>query len=275
MRLPWILALMTLSASCGSHKEEPVSEQKWMTGAGPARGHEDITRLAVDRANDALQGQIGYRPYPSIAKGVAGIDTGNAMVRGNFETDFPSRRMKEFHKMPDNVDWHNDGRIQHIHSLRDFAGGQPLGLRDSCVAIRTNILDAARQAIASYQAGHTEDGQYWLGHAAHVIQDSFSPAHSERHGAGRQLIGNICVYGIDVPGLCKHDSVDVRDRIWRSKFSCQMDPNNRGYSCLKDEAQDAVNATAAFLVNAGGAIFAGKALDESLQGYFACESLSP
>lgn len=272
MRLPCIMAFLTLIAACGP-RDEAGSETKWMTGAGPARGHEDITRLAVDKANDALQGLIGQRPYPKIAKGVAGMDTGNMMVRGNYESDFDSPKMRAFHGMAGDVDWHNDGRIQHIHSLRDFEGKNVLSLRRACESIRSTILQAARRGIASYQAGDVEDGRYWLGHATHTIQDSFSPVHTKRSGPGRKEIKEICVYGIEASGICKHADIDLHDRVWKSSFECEWNPNKRDMSCLKSEAQDAVYATEAFLVNAGEAIFAGKALDETLQGYFNCESL--
>ena len=274
MRFLWILIFLTAAAGCGPVREEPSSETKWLTGAGPSRGHEDLTRLGVDRANDALESRLGYRPYPSVAKGVAGVDTGNFMVKGNYESDFPSNKMYEFHDVSSSVDWHNDGRLQHIHSLRDYPDGTPLGLRLACESTRRNIIRAAQQALESFQAGQTEDGRYWLGHATHVIQDSFSHAHASRAGDGRHTIVDLCVYGTDAPGICKHEAVDMRDRIWKTSLACQTDPNNRGLSCMKSEAQDAVSATAAFLVNAGEAIFTGGVLDTSLQEYFDCESLA-
>ncbi len=272
MRLPCIMAFLTLIVACGPREVEPESETMWMTGAGPTRGHEDITRLAVDKANDALQGLIGQRPYPKIAKGVAGVDTGNMMVRGNYESDFDTPKMRAFHGMGA-VDWHNDGRIQHIHSLRDFDDKNALSLRRSCETIRSSILQAARQAILSYQGGDVEDGRYWLGHATHTIQDSFSPVHTLRSGDRRKVIENICVYGMKSSTICEHATIDLHDRVWKSSFECDWNPNKRDMNCLKSEAKDAVYATEAFLINAGEAIFAGKALDETLQGYFNCESL--
>jgi hypothetical protein len=278
MRLPWFVALASLSVACGTPEDQRVSQQKWMTGAGPARGHEDLTRLAVERANNALEAQLGFRPYPAIAQGVAGIDSGNSMIKGNFESDFPSNRMQEFHDMPtdDSIDWHNDGRIQHIHSLRNIIGGQALSKQDSCKAIRANIINASRRAVDSYSAGAIEDGRYWLGHATHVIQDSFSNAHTTRSkDDGGRTISDICVYGASFDGICQHSSFDSHDYVWRDKWSCRFNPNERDIDCLKNEAQNAVHATAAYLVNAGETIFTGKPLDESLQGYFACEGLSP
>lgn len=274
MRLPWIMAFLTLAAACGPQPDESVSDTKWLTGAGPARGHEDITRLAVDEANDALQGLIGQRPYPKIAKGVAGADTGNMMVLGNYESDFDTPRMRDFHQVG-KVDWHNDGRIQHIHSLRDFSGTEPLALRPACEAIRSNIIQAARLGIERYQAGDVETGRYWLGHATHVIQDSFSVAHAQRDENDPKHIKDICVYGFKVDNVCQHASVDLDDRVWLATGRCAWDPTKRDRKCLKKQAQDAVTATAAFLINAGEAIFAGKPLDETLQGYFSCETAGP
>ncbi len=276
MRLDTILLfLLFFLSSCGLRQVEAESEPKWLTGAGPARGHEDLTRIAVDRANNTLQNLLGYKPYPSIAKGVAGLDTGHPMVKGNYETDFPTTKMYQFHGMPSSVDWHNDGRLQHLHSLRDYPDRTPLGLRASCLAVRSSIVRAAHKAMGAFGEGDRDSGLYWLGHATHIIQDSFSPAHTPRTGEGRRVITDLCVYGLEWPGICKHETVDLRDHVWRSTFACQFDPNNRNHACLKSEAQDAVHATTAFLINAGEAIFAGNPFDDLLQGFFACETLTP
>jgi hypothetical protein len=256
-----------------------------MTGAGPARGHEDVTRHGVEAANNALQGILGYRPYPAIAKGVAGMDTGNQMVKGNYESDFPSQRMCDFHNVvPDNCEtkyWHNRGHLQHIHSLRNYTAESVLTLRQACEASRELIRKATLTARDAFRAGQAELGHYWLGHATHTIQDSFSHAHARRNRHLHFDFSDICVYGTDTPGICKHKDLDSHDRIWLTSIKC-LDPNNRGTSCMIQEAKDAKDATASYLIQVGRSIFGQEDLDQSLQnffgnhaaginGYFACE----
>jgi len=278
-----LLTVLGLLA-CGELQEE-TSQPDFMTGAGPARGHEDITRHGVQAANDALQGILGYRPYPAITSGVSGFDSGNRIVKGNYETDFPSQRMCDFHNVtPENCVskyWHNSGHLQHIHSLRDYTANAPLTLRQTCKATRELIRKATFTARDAFRSGNEEDGRYWLGHATHTIQDSFSYSHAHRDRNNQFNFSDICVYGIDFPGICKHQDIDGHDRIWLTSFKC-LDPNNRGSSCMIQEAKDAIGATANYLNNVGQSIFGQAELDQSLQnffgnpaagvsGYFACE----
>jgi hypothetical protein len=143
------------------------------------------------------------------------------------------------------------------------------------------IRKATLTARDAFRAGQAELGHYWLGHATHTIQDSFSHAHARRNRHLHFDFSDICVYGTDTPGICKHKDLDSHDRIWLTSIKC-LDPNNRGTSCMIQEAKDAKDATASYLIQVGRSIFGQEDLDQSLQnffgnhaaginGYFACE----
>jgi hypothetical protein len=274
------IAILTAIA-CGSDVEHEHAETKFVTGAGPFRGHEDITRMAVDLANAELEMEIGQRPFPNVLYGLNAVDTDNPLVLGNYQSDFPSGKMRDFYNAQ-SADWHNDGALQHIHSLRGAENGIYRNNYYSCEAQRRTIRTASFKALEAFQAGDRNEGLYWVGHATHVIQDSFSAAHVNRKG--RQIV-EFCSYGREFPGTCYHLSVDARDYVWHQGLnSCTMDPNRRDEDCLRDEAQWAVEATQGYLRIMGRLMSSPTTLDPHLneyfsnasipgQGYFRCEDI--
>ncbi len=284
VRIGALFGILLIISACRELQTQEDSHLSWFTGAGPTRGHEDLTRMGVDRANAVLAGEIGLRPFPGIAKGVAGVDSENPLVKGNYESDFPSQRMFDFYQLPSDVDWHHHDSIQHVHSLRDRVDGNYVGSREACERVRAAISAASHEAAEKFALGLNDEGLYWLGHATHILQDSFSPAHTERNGEGLRSISSFCTYGQEVAGICYHHTTDLRDRVWRDTLACSLDANNRGYSCLVPEAQRAVEASGGYLRAVGEAIFRGGDLDEGLErfytdrsaadlGYFSCEEL--
>ncbi|MFW7378462.1 MAG: hypothetical protein ACOH5I_06635 [Oligoflexus sp.] len=263
-----------LLLQCRPPVDETTSKPHWHVGAGPTRGHEDLTRMAVSAANDHLQSILGYAPYPKVSLSTDGIRTDNQLVKGNYETDFPSTKMRDFYSIPQDADWHHNENIQHIHSMRNKQNGHFLSNRESCELVRQAIKDSTEHAFFLFDQGRREEGLYWLGHVTHIIQDSFSPAHTERLGPGRTDIQNFCTYGSKLPNVCFHKAVDLRDRVWKKTWKCSFDPNNRGSSCLRPEAKDAVAATASYLKLVGEAIFDKRNLDQALAVFFDDQSMS-
>lgn len=250
-----IFTLSVLLACCSAQPQASVT--KWETGGLTHRGHEDITRYGVQHANEqlaAITGAADFFPVP--AKGVAGADTGNNIVRGNFETDFPQKKFLDFYEAENRVPgigwiaWHESPRLQHLHALRNRPDAVTVDAFAGCQQSTKAIGTAMKKALEQLRLDQASaDGQHWLGHATHIIQDSFSPAHVVRDG--KQLLDH-CTYGARSEGVCYHEESDERDRIWKQDGgSCEFDPNQRNWACLIPEAKAAAMATAGFLALAG------------------------
>ncbi|MBF0297743.1 MAG: hypothetical protein HQK51_03435 [Oligoflexia bacterium] len=263
--------------SCDAHSLETVlldNSNKWHTGALMTRGHEDLLHYAVKEANRILNNNF----YPSVKLGVPAVDTSNQLVRGSYETDFPGNKIKSHYG---NVhDWHNEDHLQSLHFLRKYSIGS--NLYQSCLDGTNLILEITNLAWENYKNGDMNSFNFWLGHACHIIQDSFSPAHARREGPDNKYIVDICSYGKKVPGACFHEKVEVDDdRVWRNSLNCSMNPFNRPFNCLKPLAQSSVNATTSYLVAVARALMADK--DPAIMvkmffsfmggGYFSCERL--
>jgi hypothetical protein len=278
----WPALGIMAALGCGSEAEHQHAETKFVTGAGPFRGHEDITRMAVELANHELEAELGSRPFPTVLYGLNAVDTDNPLVLGNYQSDFPSSKMRAFYNAL-NADWHNDGGLQQIHSLRGSENGFYRNNHYSCETQRRTIRTASHKALEAFQNGDRNEGLYWIGHATHVIQDSFSAAHVNRD---QRRIIEFCSYGKEFPGTCYHLSVDARDYVWHQGLgSCTLDPNSRDADCLRDEAKWAVEATQGYLRTMGRLIGRSTTeLDTPLndyysnanvtgQGYFRCEDI--
>lgn len=264
-------AIILTALGCGSRAEHEHAETKFVTGAGPFRGHEDITRMAVDGANAELESEIGQRPFPNVLYGLNAVDTDNPLVLGNYQSDFPSGKMLDFYNARD-ADWHNDGGLQQIHSLRGSENGVYRNNYYSCEAQRRTIRTASFKALEAFQTGDRDEGLYWIGHATHVIQDSFSEAHVQRDG---RRITEFCSYGKEFPGICYHLSVDARDYVWHQGLEpCTINPNRRDEDCLHKEAKWAVEATKGYLRMMGRLISSPAELDPPLNDYFSNASFS-
>ncbi len=237
-------------AGCGGHRDED-SHLLWHTGAGTLRGHEDITRFAVDIANQRLGGRddIGYEPVPS---GVHGPISFHPLIKGNFESDFPTAEMRQAYGATPETDWHNDGALQHVHALRNRPAGGIATNLETCQSVGGAIGQALNRAATYLPNGDRYHYHYWIGHALHILQDSYSPAHVLRAGVEGQIVDGFCTYGVRTKGICYHHEVDPRDRVWRAdSLRCTFDSDQRDWDCLVPAAQYAAVASADLLTELG------------------------
>jgi hypothetical protein len=249
------LCMVTGGVACAPDESSDAIPDEAATGAseeaftvalesqGLLRGHEDITRIAIDQANAIL----GYAYYPTATPDDETPHWTSAVIRGNWETDVPSQRMRNFYPEVGS-DWHGDPVSQNIHSLRNYPGAKVESARNACLGARKLIDRAATEGLKQFKASRPWYGFYYTGHGSHVLQDSFSAAHTARSGAGLRTLDDVCTYGKSFPGVCLHHTLDTRDKIWRLGGGCTINTNLRGMDCMKPEAQAAVTATRDYLV---------------------------
>jgi hypothetical protein len=289
---PAALAVLVLAAqACDSAEpSETLGGRRlpFTTGWGPARGHEDVLRFGTDFANDLLTGEVGtYGFYPRIYSGEDCVTSTNPLVLGNGATDFPDDVIAAFYRAdPDH--WHDSPTLQDLHFLRNWVGADGVETpREACVGAQQRVIEATRKAGEAWRSGWTTDAYYWIGHATHILQDSFATPHTLRMGAYLRTLVDVCTYDRELPGVCYHSTVATGDRVWETTFSCEFSPDDRSWDCLTPEAQDAALATTGYLLVVGrwlnaGAVgdvgprletwFTGPAVD-IYTGYFSCEWL--
>jgi hypothetical protein len=273
----YLLSLVYLQVSCGRTNPK-VSEPSFTVGLSlydHTRGHEDLTRFAVDLANEKITSSQNLSDYfTRIPVGENGGNSSLPMIKGSFDTDWAVTLVDHTRSGLDLIDFYGVGWIksgtdwqempwlQSLHFLRDQ---DPLGTyfsrEESLDRGRERITKAFEQAIRV--SWSRDKAFYWLGHILHTVQDSFSTAHVERTPDFR-IIKNICVFGKNKnpEGACIHDNVLTfegehqltgelfhRDRVWKSQpSSCQYDPRDRRWDCLKPEAKKAAEVSAGVLV---------------------------
>jgi hypothetical protein len=301
IHVSWITALalaVAATGGCESYSgldEDTVSEtrQAWSQGAAVLRGHEDITRFAIEKANAAIQSETGTGGYyPTIPSGADCTSVSNWLMKGGCATDYPDSTMTTRYGVSE-ADWDLWPLLQDLHFLRNYVGTDGVeSAREACLGALAHIVEASGWGVTALLAGDQIAGLYWIGHATHVIQDSFALPHTDRSGTLYRQLDAVCSYGRQVSGVCYHQPTDLGDRVWSNDFLCQIDPTNRSWGCLKPEAQSAALATAGYLrvigryVLAGGGdggagdlaallqtYFSGGATDDYVD-YFHCETLA-
>lgn len=284
LRVVLVLACLGVAWGCqGSPPEAPAQaiQQPFTDGPGPLRGHEDITRFGVSGANQLL----GTQFWSPIANGQACDGSEPFLLTGNCATDWPDDLMLARYG-GSLLAWQDDPNLQELHFLRNHVGGGVEGAQSACWNSRALIADVANLALSEWQTGDRATFDYWIGHALHIIQDSFSAAHTVRSGSLLRVLGDVCSYDLQVPGVCHHAVADTRDRIWRTTWSCELNPWNRSWGCLTPQAQSAAYATAGFLRVVAQHLLWGSAADlgaevqawldtasDGYSGYFQCWTL--
>jgi MYXO-CTERM domain-containing protein len=278
-RVRWVSLIALVAGATGGC--ESVSDldgtdvgrtrEAWSQGAAALRGHEDITRFAIEKANAALQSETGTANFfPALASGADGSNTSNWLMKGGYATDFPDSVMSTKYGVSVG-DWDLWPDLQDLHFLRNWVGTDGVeSAREACLSALAHVVEASGWAVYAWQLADQNAGLYWMGHATHVIQDSFALPHTDRSGTLYRKLDAVCSYGRQVSGVCFHQSPDVGDRVWNSNFLCQIDPSNRSWDCLLGEAQAAALATAGYLRVMGRYLIGGATgdLPALLQAYF-------
>jgi hypothetical protein len=265
--------LALLAVNCGGEVDDPenvgIDQEEFTEGVGPLRGHEDVLRFSIDFANSLLKSEFGINQYWAPVPYGEACDSSHSMLHGTCVTDSPDSTMTSYYGVSSGS-WQTDGTIMDLHFLRDYNGTGVYGSKVSCQKSRARIINATSIAMQYWQAGNRAAAEYWIGHAAHIIQDSFSAAHTTRSGTLLRTLGDVCTYGRKVSGVCYHSTIDSRDRVWRTTFSCTFDPNNRSWGCLTAQAQSAAYATGGFLRVIGRHVQSGFTTDltAALNAYF-------
>jgi hypothetical protein len=246
-------SILILSSSCHPLKSHlKIKEGSWTSGPFLG-GHETITRFAIRFGNSLLKERYGLQNYyPEVSE----PGRGHPLIEGNIKTDFPNEALFDFYKMEKKEfgAWHQSSLLQYIHSMRNFSHRGPQSFLESCQKIKDNILNVTLWSLSFFQKGEREEGLFWLGHAIHILQDSFSKAHTLRGGPFFKKILDICTYGEKFNSICfhkKYKDIFDGDRIWKKELNCHLNPFERTFFCLKDEAQAAVSATAGYLFTVG------------------------
>lgn len=274
-------------------------------GAEFGRGHEDLVKNAVLLANEMLAadyGEHGTAFFPPVGNEFWYGETtdscetsvGNALLRGNCATDAPDDMMRTYYGRTSDADLNHDGELQRLHFTRNWVGvrGAESAL-SACVRGKETIIAATAHALRSYTPYPIDNFFYFVGHATHTIQDSFSNSHTRRTGDHLRTLTDVCTYDRAVSGACEHEgleSIYFDDRIWQ----VTTNPFSREMSAMKPLAREAIWATAGYLHAVGrlarhlGATateadvravlqpyFDDPDSDPGYSGYFDCTSLNP
>ncbi len=261
-------------------------------------GHEELMHFAITQANAALEqdGVTAFR-YPPADADTRGIDSKNPLVRGNLASDKAEQiteiSLGEFYGIPKGEHLGYSGMHMDIHALRNYRWeGTKWIVEDaktSCLGGHARIQRATATALAAWDTDEAR-ALFFVGHATHTLQDSFSRAHTRRSADERDLV-QICTWEASAAGVCEHRNLwkqdfDPNDVIWSNWLFCPYFKRER--ACLKPGAEASVDVTAGFLVlvaelaatkvdHAAAAARIERFLstrDESLgSGYFSCSKL--
>ena len=268
--------------------------------AGLRSGHEEITRQAMNLARsqipadwlDLVKDAKGFlADLDPIEDGTDGGTTSNIVIRANFLTDVPELTkasdpisIKTYWHIRTDIDYQTNPEIQLMHFLRNHRpDGTLMTSRTTCINAREIIRHITIQAAKAWKAHEIEKALFWLGHATHVIQDSFSAAHTQRDwrtpDERNSNLKEICYFSKaqykilanakQLDKYCYHNDPDLRDIVYihtdgafqrtRSEWpETQVEncnklasdvfevPPSKKEVCLKDEARLARVATAKY-----------------------------
>jgi hypothetical protein len=237
-----ILCLSLLTIACGSPRDDS-SRVAFLQGV--VRGHEDLTRWSVSFANTTLQSQgVAYR-FGDVALGDRGNSSNNPIVIGNYATDFPENvtavSLRTYYGFTGGVPMAVAPQFQTLHFLRDFEGSVVDSAKTTCLKSRQRIVGATYTALQTAPSQQFVS-QFFLGHALHILQDSFAEPHTVRSPDFRTLL-NVCTYEFTALGACRHPRLALKeDSVWIGPMC-----DRAQWNCLKPAAQYAAIAGAGYL----------------------------
>lgn len=167
----------TCTCQACSQQRELASEFEWEADSfdtslypGLPRGHEDLTESAIARIGAMGIPGIDAIARQALLRGVTRPDTGH--VIGRIPTNPIKMIGQQFVKAQ-----------QKRHALRrTFDTSTPAALVEIANHLRLLHNNALRAASSGNRAGAFE----WIGEALHLIQDSFSGAHTQRGNIGNR-----------------------------------------------------------------------------------------
>jgi hypothetical protein len=182
-------------------------------------GHEELTRQAYEYLqNEWKAAGTDRRSYLEdelealyhITRGVYATDVPN----GNYAISLP-----EFWQYPaDILKWHHNPSGQHLHSLRNRNPDEDKleSALDACVGTKKDIVKVLSQAFDHLAKNKKSEYLFLVGHGLHIIQDSFSTAHTQRQDSGNYNLTDICYYGdrLNHEKACYHEDIDKRHHVW-------------------------------------------------------------
>jgi hypothetical protein len=207
-------------------------------------GHEEITRQALVKAAKALR-LVGIDPVagnerflgdtsPRLIGTTSGALTRNKVISGNYCTDVPSHvtatvDLFKLWGVDRSVDWHTAKETQTLHFLRgERHDGSLMSAREACMDAQSKVTRVAILAAQDWLKGDKKKAAFLVGHATHIIQDSFSPLHTSRGNSNSGFaLKDVCYFGterraaLQALGLektiCYHKPVGLeQDGIWIS-----------------------------------------------------------
>lgn len=240
-----------IATACGGAEldGESTGQQPspWLSGAGPTRGHEDITRFGVEFGNDLIKAELNLQGFfAPVTEGDACLTTSHTLLKGNCVTDLPDSEMTDYYGVSAS-EFGDHPDLQDLHALRNFVNDQAVSGKYACAGMKARIVNSTARGLMFWQQNEIDAGLKWIGHASHTVQDSFTPCHAQRTGTRFETLTDVCTYGKQVSGVCLHGKPDLKDRIWETSLECTL-TSDRPWDCLVPEAQAAAKATSGYLL---------------------------
>ena len=288
MSLVPLLSVAVLGCAADSPRSgDDVSstKQEWSTSLNNTMpiAHEDILSFAIDMANEKL----GNTFFSTFGKGLACHENDQdsspvKLLQGNCHTDDPdddpSHQLKNYYNVPD-VDWdHWKSFLRELHAMRntyeDAVGRHGEPAYRSCERAKARIIAATKKAM-TYWSSNRPMADYWLGHASHIVEDSFSNAHTARsnpfnestsYGGSETYVMNrgltdLCTAGGEgLDNVCTHTLDTAADYAYSSNIF-----PSRKFDNLKTPAKNAVLANAGYLRAVAEYVNAGRQGDADLE----------
>lgn len=288
----WIIVFILAVYQTGGAFES--AGKKWYISSTYS-GHEEITRQALNNISKKIKDFDSSNTIFEIAdlnfdlqpekKGLFGYKARNMVIHGNFATDFPQQtkvfNLAEFWDNP-KIDEFENASSQSLHFLRNYLDSVTLdSAYSTCMSAREIIKKITLEALKRWDANDKARALFLVGHALHTIQDSFSPAHTQRTDDNQNNdIKQICFFGSNMrknfdltnktikKQLCYHSTPDSDDAIWNlsrkqykkvlenwkneTAIECDKSDNypttdSEKISCLKNEARLARVASEKYL----------------------------
>lgn len=171
--------------------------------------------------------------------------------RGVYATDVPNGKyiisLPDFWQFPNDIlQWHNNPIGQHLHSLRNRTEDKVHleSALEACFGTKKDILNVMSQAFDYLAVNKKNEFLFLIGHGLHIIQDSFSSAHTRRQSSGNYNLTDLCYYGErqENETACYHEENDERDQIWLMREPADLFALTKKEWLVRGEAVKAIKS---------------------------------